>query len=141
MRRVLLDSDIFSEIIRGVNPVVAATASAYVVEHNVLSFSSATALELLYGLHCKSATAQIKRVLNVFAQNDEVHLAPEDYRLGAEIAGAVTRRGRPIGLLDPLIAACAINHGYGVSTGNNAHFEYIRQAGFAVHLENWRERF
>ena len=44
-----------------------------------------------------------------------------------------------IGLIDPLIAACAIRRGYDVATGNFAHLEFIKRLGYNFHLENWRD--
>ncbi|HWD38026.1 MAG TPA: hypothetical protein VG944_04205 [Fimbriimonas sp.] len=62
-----------------------------------------------------------------------------DYRLAAAIASTLSRQGRIIGSIDPVIAACAIGRGYGVASGNTRHFDFIRQAGYTFPLENWRE--
>ena len=102
----------------------------YATAFTELTFTSASVLEILHGLYLKDARAQLQRAEALFAMNHEVTPTPEDYRLAAEISGAVAKRGRPIGLIDPLIAACAIRQGLGVATGNTDHLEYIRQAGY-----------
>jgi len=137
-QRVLLDSDILSEVLKGHDLLVSARAKTYVEQFAVLSFTSASVLEILHGLHCKSALVKIQRSEAVFRKNDEVVPSRGDYRLAAEISGALARQGTPIGLMDPLIAACAIRHGYGVATGNTAHFGYIHRAGYPFYVENWR---
>ena len=49
------------------------------------------------------------------------------------------RAGRPIGVVDVGLAATAIHHGRVLVSGNSAHFGYVRDAGFDLKLENWRE--
>jgi len=136
--RLIRDSDILSEVIKAKDQNVAASAAQYVQQYGVLTFTSATVLEILHGLQSKLAHAQIERCEAVFSRNDEVVPDDADYRLAAEISGALQRQGTPIGLIDPLIAACAIRRGYGVASGNTDHFAYIHRAGYQFHLDNWR---
>lgn len=138
MRQVLLDSDIVSEILKGRNVEVARKTYAYKEAFPRLSFASVTLLEVLYGLERINAHSQIHRAELLFSENEEIIPMSADYRLAASIAGALDRRGRPIGLADPLIAACAIRRGLGIATGNTAHYAYIQEAGYPFHLENWR---
>ena len=138
--RALLDSDMLSEVMKGYDRNVIANSNLYVQEFGVLSFTSATVLEILHGLQSKQAHAKIRRVEAVFSQNDEVLPDQQDYRLAAEISGALKRRGKPIGLVDPLIAACAIRRGYGISSGNTNHFGFILEAGYTFQFENWRNQ-
>jgi tRNA(fMet)-specific endonuclease VapC len=135
--QVVIDTDLLSEILKGVNPVVVSAHEAYTRIHRVLSFASVSAFEILFGYGHKSATAKIERTEALFASNEEIVPAPEDYRLAA-IASSLSRHGKSIGLVDPVIAACAIRRGYGVASGNTKHFDYIRDAGYSFHLENWR---
>jgi tRNA(fMet)-specific endonuclease VapC len=139
MQRVLVDSDILSEIIKSVDRNVVERATSYVSEHSVLTFTSTTALEFLYGLHAKGALAQTERVEEVFAENDEICPTVGDYRLGAKVAGHMKRGGTPIGVIDPLIAACAINRNFLIATGNTAHFQFTKDAGFPIEFVNWRD--
>ena len=139
MPKLVIDTDLLSEILKGINPNVIRAQQAYCEEHEVLSFASVTAFEILFGYGHKNATAQMERAEALFAQNDEITPTPEDYRLAAKIGSTLSRQGKTIGFIDPVIAACAIRRGYGVASGNTAHFEFIRQAGFSFHLENWRD--
>lgn len=139
MRLLVLDSDTVSELLKNRNPQVGQNAARYNAAFPKLTFTSATLLEILYGLERVGAYAQIQRAEALFAANDEIVPQSGDYRLAAAIAGALAKQGTPIGLVDPLIAACAIRRGYGVVSGNTAHFEFIRKAGYSFHLENWRE--
>jgi predicted nucleic acid-binding protein len=135
---VLLDSDILSEILKGIDVRVRDNTSRYLATARVLSFSSATALEILYGYERIGAHAKIKRAEELFAANDEIVPSVADYRLAASIAGTMSKRGTFIGLVDPLIASTAIRCGYAIATGNTEHFDFIRKAGYDFPLENWR---
>jgi len=137
-QRFLLDSNILSEIIKGINPNVVAKARAYGQEFGALDFTSTSVLEILHGLYHKGNAARIQRAEALFDKNNEVIPDRDDYRLGAQIAGALATQGTPIGIIDPLIAACAIRRGFGVATGNTDHFGYIQKALYSLHLENWR---
>jgi len=139
LQRVFLDSDILSEVIKGIDPNVVANARAYGQAFGVLEFTSPSVLEILHGLYRKGAQSQIQRAEALFAKNAEILPDHDDYRFAAQIAGALTKRGTPIGIIDPLIAACAIRRGYGVASGNTTHFEFIHQAGYSFQLENWRK--
>ena len=138
-QRVLLDTDILSEVIKGIDPIVVAHANAYSLNFGQLDFTSVSVLEILHGLHRKGAPAQIQRAEIIFAKNVEALPEYGDYRLAAQIAGALSKQGTPIGIADPLIAACAIRRGFGVATGNTDHFSYIQNAGFSLYIENWRK--
>lgn len=134
----VLDSDILSEILKRRDPVVIQRATAYALDHGVLTFTSVTAMEILRGLHLKAAHAQIMRAETIFARNREIVPGAQDYRLAAEIMGALTRRGTPIGIADPLIAACALNRNLPLATGNLRHFGFVRDSGYTLRLEDWR---
>ena len=139
MPKVLLDSDLLSELLKQVNRTVVANAEAYERMHSAYSFTSLTTLEVLSGLEHIQASAKIKRAETLFRLNEEIVPTVEDFRLAGQIIGALYRAGNPIGFIDPATAACAIRRGYGVASGNTAHFEFIRRLGYAFHLENWRD--
>ena len=52
--------------------------------------------------------------------------------------GVLSRLGTPIGVRDPLIAACVLNRDLVLATGNGRHFGYVVEAGFPLRLEDWR---
>jgi predicted nucleic acid-binding protein len=139
MREVILDTDMLSEILKGVDPIIERHKSAYDDKFQKLSFTSASVMEILTGLRKRGAVAQQQRAATLFSQNSEILPDYLDYRLAADINGDLLRQGLVIGIVDPLIAACAIRRGFGVATGNIKHFDFIRRAGYDFHLENWRD--
>jgi len=50
-----------------------------------------------------------------------------------DVAAALRRRGRPCGMIDPLIAGTALSHGLILVTRNVRHFEPIDE----LSIENW----
>ena len=61
-------------------------------------------------------------------------------RLAGKTHADLETRGRPIGMPDVMIGAIAIHHGMVLATGNVAHFEAVRAAGYSLTIDNWRER-
>ena len=95
-------------------------------------------MEILYGLGRKQADVQIRLAEETFRRNDEIVPTSDDYRLAAEIMSVLDRRGNPIGRIDPLIAACALNRDLILATGNTRHFGFVQEAGFPLRLEDGR---
>lgn len=139
MQQVIVDTDILSEILKGVNLTVGKRKAAYEADFQQLTFTSPSVMEILTGYRKRGAPAQQQRAATLFSLNTEIVPDNADYRLAAEINGDLLSKGQIIGMVDPLIAACAIRRGFGVASGNTRHFEFIRQAGYSIHLENWRE--
>lgn len=139
MNRLIIDTDLLSEILKAKNAKVLDSARNYSRTHQHFTFTSITVFEILFGLMGIKSETQVKSAEEVFAKNEEIVPNAEDYRLSAGICATLRSKGTPIGIVDPLIAACAINRGLGVATGNIRHFQYIRDAGFEFHCENWRD--
>ncbi len=139
MHKVLLDSDILSELYKSIDKNIINNASLYLDWHPCLSFTSMSVYEILYGLKAKQATKQINRFLSDIAEHEEIIPSTQDYRLAADIRAAMHLSGTEIGRADPIIAACAINRQLILSTGNTRHYNYIASAGFSLTIVNWRE--
>ncbi len=139
MIRAIVDTDILSEILSARDPRVIQNASNYVAEHNVITFTSVTLYEIVTGLEKSQAAAKLNRTRQMLAQNEEIVPDSEDYYLAGKILGTLRRLGREVGYSDPLIGGCAIRRDLSVVTGNQRHFQYVRDAGFGVTLENWRD--
>ncbi len=139
MIKGILDTDILSEIGKGVSVNVLNNATNYVTEHGQLSFTSISVYEQLYGLEARAAPQQIERFLRLIASHEEVVPLPTDYRLAASIRAALQLAGTPIGSIDPIIAACALNRDVPLITGNTRHHSFIQSAGYALQLLNWRD--
>jgi predicted nucleic acid-binding protein len=135
---VLLDTDILSEIIKGIDPIVVENAKKYAAEFHTFQFTSISVFEILHGLHRKNAKAQIQNVELLFNLNTELLIGKDDYKLAAQIAADLGNNGKPIGFFDPIIAACAIHHNLPVATGNTKHYQNIIDSGYPLILENWR---
>lgn len=106
--KVLLDTDILSELLKEVDAAVTAHGQSYRQQHSVFTFTSLSTLELLSGLQRKQAHAKLRRAEALFDLNEELTPDREDYRLAAEIIGKLGARGYETGFIDPTIAACAI---------------------------------
>lgn len=138
MNRAILDTDILSEILKGRDPHVHGHVKTYLIHHARLTFTSVTVMEIMAGYRKREAFVQASRADQLFNQNDEIVPDADDYRLAAEIVGGLLKTGRVIGIIDPLISACAIRRNLDVVSGNTAHFEFIRALGYEFKLENWR---
>jgi tRNA(fMet)-specific endonuclease VapC len=63
MAKVLLDTDILSEYLKGHDETVARHAAAYAQQYRVFTVTSVTVYEIVYGLELKSAISQLKKAL------------------------------------------------------------------------------
>lgn len=137
MRKVILDTDLFSECLKGKNAQVGERYAAYIALHQQLSITSWTVFEVLSGIHHR-LPQKINFYERALQQTEEIVPTSDDCRMAAKIDGALLQKGKPVGDIDPLIAACAITRGLPVATGNTKHYQPIADIGFALQLENWR---
>jgi tRNA(fMet)-specific endonuclease VapC len=138
MSRCLLDTDILSEIIKGKNTAIAARASAYVAEHARLTTSSVSVAEIVYGFR---RMGREDRIAQFEASLETAEVLPFDDaagRLAGRLNADLERQGRIIGLPDVMIAAIALVNLLPVVTGNVTHFEYVRDVGYELAIDNWR---
>lgn len=139
MARVLLDTDLLSEVLRQRNPFVTQRAQAYLRENDKFTISSVTVFEVVRGWNHAGRAERGEEFMGWVSAFTEV--VAFDTACGAaagRLGGALTRGGTPIGLADVLIAATAIVHRIPIATGNRAHYERALPLGL-VGLENWRE--
>ena len=59
MNKALLDTDIYSEVLKAINPTVAQNAATYRQTHGVLTLSVITMLEIVKG--CQQAQAGVMK--------------------------------------------------------------------------------
>ncbi len=138
MNKTILDTDIFSEIIKGVNPTVAAHAKTYRRAFGLYTVSAVTVMEIVQGYQQKRATRQLQAFLTALPSQEVLSFDEADAELAGRIAGELERTGRPIGTADSMIAAIALEHGLELVTGNIAHFQRVQQLGYSLTLANWR---
>src|SRR5205085_840695 len=140
MELSLLDTDIFSEILKGRNRSIQAMQDAYLSVFGRFSLSVVTVMDMVEGFHRRGQENKI-RELQQRLFDDSHSLLPLDYK-AAQIAGRIfadlDRTGQPIGRADPLIAAIAIRNSLVLVTGNTEHFDRIAQLGYNLRLDNWR---
>jgi tRNA(fMet)-specific endonuclease VapC len=138
VNKSLLDTDILSEVSKGINQAVLRNATAYRKAHGFLTLSVISVMEAIQGYQRIGASNRIQAFRNAIA-SEEILLFDQDAAdLAGQIAGDLDRVGRPIGRCDPMVAAIAIIHGLELVTGNTAHYQNIHQLGYQLTLVNWR---
>jgi predicted nucleic acid-binding protein len=100
MAKVLLDTDILSEYLKGYDATVAGHAARYAQEHRVFTFTSVTVHEIVYGLELKGAVAQLKKVLAWLNQNEEITPLNGDYLLPGIVKATARKTGFALELPD-----------------------------------------
>jgi tRNA(fMet)-specific endonuclease VapC len=137
--KALLDTDILSEILKGINPIVVRNSTAYRQAFGYYSLSSITVMEVISGLQRNQSSRRIQKFLDDIIAEEVLSFLQSDGKLAGEIDGDLERVGRPIGRCDPMIAAIAISNGLELVTGNIAHYQRIQQLGYPLTLVNWRQ--
>jgi tRNA(fMet)-specific endonuclease VapC len=137
--RALLDTDILSEILRRQNAQVMTRYERYREKHGRVAVSSLTVFEIFQGLHKAGRADRAESFRRWLPRCRVIHFDLECARLAGEMGGVLLKSGLPIGVVDVGVAATAVHHGRVLVTGNIAHHERIRSAGFALDLENWRQ--
>ncbi len=138
MNRSLLDTDILSEIGKGIDPNVARNAAAYRGAFGRYTLSVITVMEVVRGFQKQQNARRLQRFLTSIASEEVLPLDQAAAELAGRIAGDLDRTGQPIGKADPMIAAIALAHGLDLVTGNTTHYQRVQQLGYPLTLVNWR---
>ena len=138
MDKSLLDTDIFSEILKGINPNVVAKATAYRSVFGQYTISVITVMEIFKGFHKLQREDRIQQFLAGLTTVELLSLDAQSAELAGRIYADLERSGQPIGRADPMVAAIALRHGLVLVTGNLAHYQRIQNLGYALRLENWK---
>ena len=148
MNKALLDTDIYSEVLKAINPTVAQNAADLSANPRCTDAVGHHEMEIVKGCQQGKATGRMQRFLNAVAQEEVLSLEASAAELAGRIAGDLDRTGQTIGMADPIIAAIALEHNLELVTGNAAHFQRISparlsadagQLAVARHLLIWRE--
>jgi tRNA(fMet)-specific endonuclease VapC len=142
MQRSLLDTDTFSEVLRGRNQSIQNKADAYLMVFGNFALSVITITEVIDGFRRQQRDDRIANLLaDIKQEKHEIILVQlETAVLAGHISGDLHRSGQAIGGADPLIAATAINEGIPLITGNLRHYERVQQIGYTLQIESWHER-
>lgn len=138
MNRALLDTDILSDIGKGLNPVVNANAKTYRRSFGHYSFSTITVMEIVRGFQKVQSPRRLNAFVATLATEEIFSFDQDAAELAGRILGELERSGQPIGMADPMIAAVALHHGLELVTGNTTHYQRIQQLGYPLTLVNWR---
>jgi tRNA(fMet)-specific endonuclease VapC len=138
VNKALLDTDIYSEVLKAIDPTVAQNAATYRKTHGVLTLSVITLLEIVKGCQQAQATIRMQRFLNALDQEEVLSFDASTAELAGKIAGDLDRTGQTIGIADPIIAAIALEYNLELVTGNSTHFQRIIGLGYPLTLVNWR---
>ena len=139
MDKSLLDTDIFSEVIKRVDHLVIQKAHEYIRAFNRYSISTITVMEIVKGLHKVRREDRIKQLLSSLPLIAILTLDVRSADLAGRIYGDLERVGKTTGRADPMIAAIAINNGLTLVSGNVTHSQRIQELGYPLVLDNWRE--
>ncbi|WP_414569670.1 PIN domain-containing protein [Nostoc sp. CCY 9925] len=138
MDKVLIDTDIFSEILKGINQRVAGRASAYHTNFGYYTICTITVLEIVKGWHKRQREDKIQQFFVEIIEAQVLTLELTDAELGGRIYADLERTGQPIGLADAIIAAIAIQQNLTLVSGNLSHYQRIQALGYNLKLDNWR---
>ena len=138
MEKVLIDTDILSEIRKRINPFILARATAYLVVFRQYTISSITVTEVVKGWHKLQREDRIEQFLSAITKAEVLPVNTSIAELAGRISGDLERTGQPIGLADSIIAATAIHYDLTLVTGNLSHYQRIEMLGYRLKLDNWR---
>jgi tRNA(fMet)-specific endonuclease VapC len=129
----LLDTDICSYLIKGRGQAIEAKLAS--IPPDRVGISAVTRAELLYGLKSLASTHRLHFVVHEFLQI--IRLLPWGAGAANYYAGIrhqLTTSGQPIGEIDMMIAAQAMDTEAVLVTNNIRHFKRIE---CPLQLENW----
>jgi predicted nucleic acid-binding protein len=137
--QVVLDSDIFSEILARRNSDIESRAATYFSVFGNFTISALTLFEVQRGLTYQHKSKIGDALSELMRHLIALPIRREEAELAGTMHGLLRLQGTPIGDIDPLIAATAITYDVPLATGNIKHYRFLVEAGFPLRLENWRE--
>ncbi len=138
MDRALLDTDIYSEVLKRKHPTVALRATDYRQQFGRLTISVIAVLEVVKGLHKVGREDRVQLLIESLSGIEVLPLDTNAAALAGRIYADLERTGQPVGRADPMAAAIALRHNRTLVTGNTEHFERIRKLGYDLRLDDWR---
>ena len=131
--RYLLDTDTCIELLRGNSNTVERIQ---VISPDDIAISTITRYELSYALLRCAPSRQNSQRAKIDALLDQLHEIPfgrATAECAAHLRAALEAKGTPIGPMDTLIAATAMETKLALITGNTREFSRIDQ----LEIENW----
>jgi tRNA(fMet)-specific endonuclease VapC len=138
VNKALLDTDILSEISKGINANVTRNATAYRHAYGFLTLSVISVMEVIQGYQRVGRSSRIQAFRTALSTEEVLPFDQAAADLAGQIAGDLDRTGQPIGRADPMIAAIAITSGLELITGNTSHYQRLQPLGYPLTLIDWR---
>ena len=129
LRRLLIDTNIYSYAMRGDDDVISILRKA-----SLIGFTSVSIGELISGFKCGSMERENLEDLDIFLDSPRVRLYPIDENSAVyygEILHQLRKAGKPIPTNDIWIAAVAFQHGLTLFT-KDAHYTFRGPIGPAA---------
>lgn len=139
MKPSVLDTDVFSEVLKNRDAQVSGAAKRYRAEFGRLTVSAITVMEIVKGLHKVQRTERVTAFLRYLSFEEVLLFDVPAAELTGRIYADLERTGQPIGRADPMIAGIALQRDLVLVTANIEHFRRIADLGYPLRLENWRE--
>jgi tRNA(fMet)-specific endonuclease VapC len=139
VEKTLLDTDIFSEVLKGRDKNLARRAALYHLQFGQYTISAITVMEVIKGFQKARQPERIRRLVSNLAADEVLDFDGSAAEVAGQIYGELERTGLPIGRADPMIASIAIRHNLVLTTGNTRHFERLGDLGFPLRLQDWRK--
>jgi len=95
--RSLLDTDIFSEILKGIDQRVATRATTYKAEFGCYTISTITVMEIVKGLHKVRREEQIEKFLNGLPSIEILTLDTRSSEIAGRVCADLERSGQKKG--------------------------------------------
>jgi tRNA(fMet)-specific endonuclease VapC len=137
VNKVLLDTDIFSRVLRRYSPVIVARSTAYLANFDRFTISAITVTEIVRGWHKQQREDRVLQFIIGLSTVEVLVLDLDQYILAGRILADLERTGQPIGLADTMIAAIAIQQNITLITGNQSHYRRISALGYDLRLDCW----
>lgn len=124
--KVVIDTDILVDMLRGVEGVVSFIAE-FERKGFTLSTTTINAFELYYGAYkSKKRSQNLAATRKLLERMRILKLGPKSAERAGRIHAELEAGGRPIGVRDALIGAIAATRGYALLTRNVEHLRKIR---------------
>ncbi len=95
-------------------------------------------MEVVKGLHKQRRTKKLNQFLSHVSAAEVLILDQANAELAGRVFADLERTGQPIGRIDPMIAAVAVQHGLTLITGNLVHYQRIQALNYKLRLDSWR---
>jgi tRNA(fMet)-specific endonuclease VapC len=138
LNKTLLDTDILSEILKGVNRQVLSQSNTYLQTFGQYTISVITVMEIVRGWHRLQREDRVQRFLAALPTTEVLSIDSSTAELAGRIYADLQRTGQLIGVADSIIAATAIQHDLVLVTGNQSHYQRVQSQGYNSKLDNWR---